>query len=83
MTTKFSMTSIALTAALAMAVPISGAVAEQKADPQAAYDKALNDCAQLDNPDRRQQCHDKATEQFEQAQKSGMEKGGMEKKKQY
>jgi hypothetical protein len=38
--------------------------------------------AQLDNPDRRQQCRDKAEQQFEQAQKSGMREGGMEKQKQ-
>lgn len=79
--TKISMTSIALAAALTVGVPLTGTAAEQL-DPQQAYDKALNDCAQLDNPDRRQQCREKAKERFEQAGKSGMKDGAMEKQKQ-
>lgn len=79
--TKMSATAIALAAALGMTAWLPGAVAEEKLSPQAAYDKALNDCNQLDNPDRRQQCREKAKQQFEQAQKSGMKDGGMEKQK--
>ena len=71
-----------MASALALSVPVSGAFAEQNLDPREAYNKALNDCAQLDNPDRRQQCRDKAEERLEQAQKSGMKEGGMEKQKQ-
>ncbi len=83
--TKTSITSVALAAAFAIGVPLSGAMAEQGQDARQAYDKALNDCAQLDNPDRRQLCEQKAKERFEQAQKSGTKSGGMEKqeRKQY
>lgn len=79
---KYVSMTVALAAALAIGIPLSGAVAEEKLDPREAYDRDLNDCAQLDNPDRRQQCRDKAEERFEQAQKSGMKEGGMEKQKQ-
>jgi hypothetical protein len=83
--TKTSIRSVALAVAFAAGIPLSGAVAEQGQDPRQAYNQALNDCAQLDNPDRRQLCEQKAKEQFEQAQKSGAESGDMEKqeRKQY
>lgn len=77
-----SMTAVALAAAIAIGIPLSGAVAEEKLDPREAFNRELNDCAQLDNPDRRQQCRDQATQRFEQAQKSGMKEGGMEKQEQ-
>lgn len=82
--TKVSITSAVLAAAVAIGMSASGAMAEEQLNPQQAYEKALNDCQQLDNPDRRQQCRDKAMQRHEQAQKSGMKKnGGMEKQKQY
>lgn len=81
--TKMSATAVALAVALGVTAAAPFAVAEEKLDPQAAYDKALNECNQLDNPDRRQLCRDKAKQQFEQAQKSGVKDGGMEKQKQY
>jgi hypothetical protein len=82
--TKVSMTSAVLAAAFAIGMSASGAMAEEQLSPQQVYEKALNDCQQLDNPDRRQECRDKAMQRHEQSQKAGMKKnGGMEKQKQY
>ncbi|MCU0895680.1 MAG: hypothetical protein MUD06_15490 [Rhodospirillales bacterium] len=82
--TKVSITSAVVAAAFAIGMSAPGAMAEEQLTPQAKYEQTLNDCQQLDNPDRRQQCRDKAMQQLEQAQKSGMKKnGGMEKQKQY
>ena len=78
---KMSVAAIALAAALGVGTPFSGAFAAEKLSPQEAYDKALTDCEQRDNPDRRQQCREQAKQQFEQAQKYGTT-GGMEKQKQ-
>lgn len=57
---KMSVTVIALAAAIGMTAWLPGAIAEEKLSPEAPYDKALNDRNQLDNPDRRQQCQEKA-----------------------
>ncbi len=90
--TKLTVSSIALAAALAFGVPMTGAMA---ADPQPAtpsseshlnakdaYQNALTDCEMKENPDRRQQCKDKVMKDYE-AQKKGMMDSGKQKSKQY
>lgn len=76
--TKLTVSSIALAAALALSVPLAGAKAASQ-DPipatesseagmkaKNAYQNALTDCELLDNPDRRQNCVDKAQAQYEE-----------------
>jgi hypothetical protein len=82
-----SVKSVALAATVAVGLPLAGAMAagpmnEQHLDPKNAYQNALTDCEMLENPDRRQQCKDKAMQEYERAQKD-MKDSNKEKAKQY